>query len=88
MGVNKVMFGDTPVMDISDSTVTPETLAAGSTAYGRNGEKITGTMPIYTVQYVPQDLTEQQQTQARENIGAISKGELLNGLEVWNGGSY
>lgn len=45
MPVNKVVFGAVPIMDISDSTVTPETLAAGETAYDKAGNKITGTMP-------------------------------------------
>lgn len=44
MGVNKVVFGAVSIMDISDSTVSPETLAEGVTAYAADGEKITGTM--------------------------------------------
>ena len=44
MAVNKVVFGAVSIMDISDSTVTQETLAEGETAYQSNGEKITGTM--------------------------------------------
>lgn len=44
MGVNKVVFGAVSIMDISDSTVTEDTLAEGVTAYGANGDKITGKM--------------------------------------------
>lgn len=48
MGVNKVVFntadGEHTLIDISDSTVTAATLAKGQTAYGADGEKITGTM--------------------------------------------
>ena len=44
MAVNKVVFGAVSIMDISDSTVTKETLAEGVTAYDKSGEKITGTM--------------------------------------------
>lgn len=44
MGVNKVVYGAVSIIDISDSTVTPETVAEGETAYGADGEKITGTM--------------------------------------------
>ena len=44
MAVNKVVFGAVAIMDISDSTVTEETLAEGVTAYDKSGEKITGTM--------------------------------------------
>lgn len=44
MGVNKVVYGSVAVIDISDSTVTADTLAKGITAYDKAGEKITGTM--------------------------------------------
>lgn len=44
MGVNKVVFGAVAIMDISDSTVTEDTLAEGAIAYGADGERITGTM--------------------------------------------
>lgn len=45
MGVNKVVFGAVAIMDISDSTVTPENMVEGVTAYDKTGEKITGTIP-------------------------------------------
>lgn len=44
MKPNAVVFGAVSIMDISDSTVTPETLGEGVTAYDKSGEKITGTM--------------------------------------------
>lgn len=44
MKPNAVVFGAVSIMDISDSTVTPETLGEGATAYDKSGEKITGTM--------------------------------------------
>lgn len=45
MSVNKVQLanGET-IIDISDSTVTPETLAEGVTAHDASGQKITGKM--------------------------------------------
>lgn len=45
MSVNKVRLanGET-IIDISDSTVTPETLAEGVTAHDASGQKITGKM--------------------------------------------
>lgn len=43
MGVNKVVYGTTVIIDISDSTVTPETLAEGVVAYNAKGERIVGT---------------------------------------------
>lgn len=44
MAKNKVIFGNTVIMDITDSTVTPATLAAGVVAYNAAGERIVGTM--------------------------------------------
>lgn len=44
MKANKVVFGAVAIMDISDSTVTPETLGEGVTAYDKTGEKIIGSM--------------------------------------------
>jgi len=44
-GVNQVFLGAVKIMDISDSTVTPETLGEGATAYDKTGEKITGVNP-------------------------------------------
>ena len=84
MGVNKVLRntenGLETVMDISDSSVTPTTLAMGTTAYNSNGEKITGEMPTDVVRYGSQTLTEAQKTQARANIGAVNETELTEQL--------
>ena len=46
MGVNKVVFGAVAIMDISDSTVTEDTLGKGITAYRADGEKIVGTADL------------------------------------------
>lgn len=43
MAVSKVVYGTTVLIDISDSTVTPETLAEGVIAYNAKGERIVGT---------------------------------------------
>ena len=44
MAVNKVVFGTVSIIDITDSTVTPETLAIGRIAYDKAGNRIVGTM--------------------------------------------
>lgn len=44
MAVNKVVYGARTVIDLTDSTVTPETLAQGVVAYNKAGERIVGTM--------------------------------------------
>lgn len=44
MAVNKVVFGTVSIIDITDSTVTPETLAIGRIAYDKAGNRIVGTV--------------------------------------------
>lgn len=41
--VNKVIYGGTTLIDISDTTATADKILEGYTAYGANGQKITGT---------------------------------------------
>ena len=43
--VNKVVYGDTTLIDISDTTATADKIIQGYTAYGADGRKITGTTP-------------------------------------------
>lgn len=43
MAYNKVIYKGDVIMDITDSTVTPETLGEGIIAYGANGERMVGT---------------------------------------------
>lgn len=49
MTINKVVYDGTTLMDISDSTVTADTLLAGQVAYDKDGERIVGTMVPYHV---------------------------------------
>lgn len=49
MAVNKVVFGDTVLVDLTDATVTPETLLSGVTAVNAAGEKIVGTFDPWPV---------------------------------------
>lgn len=46
MGVNIVKFYGTTLVDMTDATVTPETLGAGVTAYDAKGNLIVGTAEI------------------------------------------
>ena len=43
MATNKVIYQGNVLMDVTDSTVTPETLGEGVIAYAANGERIVGT---------------------------------------------
>lgn len=44
MGVNKVVFGETTLIDLTSDTITADALLKGYTAHGADGEPITGTM--------------------------------------------
>ena len=70
MANNKVQLSDgTTLMDLTQDTVTPQTLLSGATAHNAAGEQISGA--VAPVRYdVAQDLTSEQKKQARDNIGA------------------
>lgn len=44
MGVSRVDYDNETLIDLSNDTVTPQTLAKGYTAHNSNGEQIVGTM--------------------------------------------
>lgn len=44
MAVNKVVYGTTVLVDLTEDTVTPETLLLGQTAHRADGEPIAGTL--------------------------------------------
>lgn len=75
VNIAKTGGGIATFTDVSDSTVTPETLLEGETAYNAAGELITGTGSLGTVRYdTTQELTDEQKAQARTNIGAEASG--------------
>lgn len=43
MAVNKVVYGTTVLVDLTEDTVTPSTLMQGYTAHDKSGALITGT---------------------------------------------
>lgn len=45
MGVNKVEYGGETLIDLTEDSVTPETLAEGVTAHNASGAKIVGKIP-------------------------------------------
>lgn len=44
MANNKIIFGDEVLIDLTEDTVTPDTLAEGYVAHDRSGNIITGVM--------------------------------------------
>ena len=43
MGINKVVYGNNTLIDLTEDTVTAETLISGETAHKADGTQITGT---------------------------------------------
>lgn len=52
MAVNKVIYGDRTIVDMTDATATSETVLKGYTAYGADGVQIAGTVSATTRQEV------------------------------------
>lgn len=50
MAVNKVEYGGRTLVDLTGDTVTPETLAKGTTAHNKSGESIVGTAKVGTAE--------------------------------------
>lgn len=65
MAINKVIYDGKTLMDITEDTVTPETLAAGITATAANGEKIVGLMPTITEEYLQNVVNTAQNASAK-----------------------
>lgn len=86
MGVNKVVYGTTTIIDISDSTVTPDTLINGSTAYGANGEPVNGTNP-YELNATNEKVTTQADLIAQIQAALVGKtaggGGVTNVVDVY-----
>lgn len=48
MAINKVDFGNTTLIDISNDTVTANTLLSGATAHDNSGTQISGAVQFVT----------------------------------------
>ena len=44
MAVNKVVYGRTVLVDLTEDTVTPQTLLLGNRAHGADGQVVNGTL--------------------------------------------
>lgn len=49
MAVNQVKYGNTTLIDITDTTVTADTILNGYKAYGRDGVAVTGSVTFSTI---------------------------------------
>lgn len=75
MAINRVDYGEDTLIDISDSTVTPDKLLRGTVAYDKNGNRIVGT-------FVPLDTSDATITANDLKTGVVaynSAGERVVG---------
>ena len=75
--VNKVVYGNQTLIDISDTTATSAQILEGYTAYGADGKKITGTASEPNLQTKTKSYTPTETVQSE----TISPDSGYNGLE-------
>nr|DAV15258.1 MAG TPA: hypothetical protein [Caudoviricetes sp.] len=75
MAVNKVEVNGETKLDLTQDTVTPESLLPGVTAHNAAGDPISGAAAVVRYDKV-QRMTDAQKAQARVNIDAASTNEL------------
>lgn len=79
MGVNKVVYGAVEIINISDSTVTPETLVKNTMAYGADGEVVEGSNP-YELNSTNNEVNTQADLIAQ--ISTVLEGKAGNGGSI------
>ena len=81
MAINKVIYGEEVLVDLTDSTVSPDNLADGEVAYNRAGERIVGTFNLdnyYTKTEIDNKgyLTEHQDISGKADKVSITAGKV------------
>lgn len=82
MGVSKVIYSGETLIDLTSDTVSAEKMLTGTTAHGKDGERITGTC---TYDVDSSDVTATADEILATKTAAI-KGEIVTGTMKNNGG--
>ena len=96
MAINKVVYGNQVLIDITDSTVNPNTLLAGYKAYGANGQPVNGALQLsyhITLHQAQYDALSEAEQMADENwfyiddvkiVGAELDDSAISPAKVWS----
>lgn len=76
MGVSKVTFGGTTIIDLTEDSVVEDALVAGYTAHGANGEKVLGGNPY---EKNATDTEVKTQAQLISDVFKVLKGKSVEG---------
>ncbi len=82
MGVNKVIYGGNTLIDISDKTVTPETLFEGETAKNAAGDDIVGTFTIAAEMTVQDSLIAQIKSALKGKVSGGGGVTTISGVDL------
>ena len=90
MGVNKVIYGNTPIVDLTDSTVTPQNLLAGEVAYSASGNRVVGEVVTTTVVPNPEGeaTVELEKIQIGDTIYSLPSSSEEGGYLTADGNCY
>lgn len=83
MAINKVVYNDETLMDVSQDTVTTETLAVGATATAADGTKITGNLSTLDILQQPEDCEFTLGKDATCSLVAQGTGLTYNWQYAW-----
>ena len=85
MAINKIVYGEETLIDLTNDSVSADTLVEGATAHGKDGEIVTGTNP-----YKKQETDAEVDTQADliSQIATALEGKAAGGsgsVETYTG---
>ena len=83
MAINKIVYGDTVVLDLTSITVTADKMLKGTISHNAAGVSITGTYdvdPVSITVDIPPTKTSYNQNEALDLTGLVIESALSNGF--------
>lgn len=80
MAINKIVYGDTTLIDLTNATATAADIASGKTAFSKEGILLTGTAAGSSYHKID----SKQFTVNITSTSAVSVGSLALGSDIWD----